>query len=66
MTPLLVAVGAAVGATLRFWVGHHLDGRTHWGTLAVNVAGSFVLGSSSAPHPPTPPRRCSAPASAAA
>ena len=44
MTPLLVAIGAAVGATLRFWVGYHLDGRTHWGTLAVNVAGSFVLG----------------------
>ena len=30
--------------TLRFWVGHHLDGRTPWGTLLVNVAGSFVLG----------------------
>ena len=44
MTPLLVAVGAALGATLRFWVAHHLDGRTPWGTLAVNVGGSFVLG----------------------
>jgi CrcB protein len=44
VTPLLVAVGAALGATLRFWVGHHLDERTPWGTLAVNVAGSFVLG----------------------
>ena len=44
MTPLLVAAGAALGATLRFWVAHHLDGRTPWGTLAVNVAGSFVLG----------------------
>ena len=44
MTPLLVALGAAVGATLRFWVSHHLDGRVHWGTLLVNVAGSFVLG----------------------
>ncbi len=44
MTPLLVALGAAVGATARFWVAHHLDGRTPWGTLVVNVAGSLVLG----------------------
>ena len=44
MTPLLVALGAALGAVTRFWVGHHLDGRTPWGTLLVNVAGSFVLG----------------------
>ena len=33
-----------VGAAPRFWVAHHLDGRTPWGTLLVNVAGSFVLG----------------------
>ena len=44
MTPLLVAAGAALGATLRFWVAHHLDDRTPWGTFAVNVTGSFVLG----------------------
>ena len=44
MTALLVAVGAACGATLRFWVAHHLDARTPWGTLLVNVAGSLVLG----------------------
>ena len=44
MTPLLVALGAAVGATLRFWVAHHLDDRWPTGTLLVNVAGSFVLG----------------------
>lgn len=44
MTPLLVAAGAALGAALRFWVAHHLDDRTPWGTLVVNVAGSFVLG----------------------
>ncbi len=44
MTPLLVAAGAGLGALLRFWVAHHLDGRTPWGTLLVNVAGSFVLG----------------------
>ena len=44
MTPLLVAMGAAIGATLRFWVGHHLDDRWPTGTLLVNVAGCFVLG----------------------
>lgn len=44
MTPLLVALGAALGAATRFWVAHHLDGRTPWGTVLVNVAGSFVLG----------------------
>ena len=44
MTPLLVAVGAAIGATLRFHVAHRLDGRFPRGTLLVNVAGSFVLG----------------------
>jgi CrcB protein len=44
VTPVLVALGAAFGATLRFWVAHHLDGRFPRGTLLVNVAGSFVLG----------------------
>jgi CrcB protein len=44
MTPLLVVVGAAVGAPLRFVLGRLLDGRVHWGTLAVNLVGSFVLG----------------------
>jgi fluoride exporter len=44
VTPLLVAIGAAAGATLRFHVAHRLDGRFPRGTLLVNVAGSFVLG----------------------
>ena len=44
MTALLVALGASVGAPLRFLVGLWLDRRLHWGTLAVNLAGSFVLG----------------------
>jgi CrcB protein len=44
VTPLLVALGASVGAALRFWIGHHLDTRAPSGTLLVNVAGSFVLG----------------------
>ncbi|WP_372729789.1 CrcB family protein [Nocardioides sp.] len=44
MTPLVVALGAAVGAPLRFLAGHWLDGRFPWGTLLVNVVGSFLLG----------------------
>ncbi|MGL5860097.1 MAG: fluoride efflux transporter FluC [Phycicoccus sp.] len=45
---VLVAIGAAVGAPLRYLVGHVL--RERWGataasgTLVVNVVGSFVLG----------------------
>ncbi len=44
MTGLLVALGAAMGAALRYLVGVGLDRRLHWGTLAVNLAGSCVLG----------------------
>ena len=44
MTGLLVALGAAVGAPLRYLAGHWLDRRLHWGTLLVNVVGSAVLG----------------------
>ena len=45
---LLVALGAAVGAPLRYltnhWVRQHLGGTPAAGTLVVNVVGSFVLG----------------------
>ncbi|QLQ11550.1 MAG: CrcB family protein [Nocardioidaceae bacterium] len=44
MTALLVALGAAVGAGLRFAVATRLDRQLPWGTLLVNVFGSFVLG----------------------
>ncbi|MEP9363423.1 CrcB family protein [Nocardioides sp. CN2-186] len=44
MTPLLVMIGAAVGAGLRFEVASRLDGRFPTGTFVVNVAGSFLLG----------------------
>lgn len=48
MTALLVALGAAVGAPLRYLAGRVLDGRPHqgtpWGTLTVNLLGSAVLG----------------------
>lgn len=48
MTWLLVLLGAAVGAPLRFvvdrWAREHTRAGTILGTLAVNVVGSFVLG----------------------
>jgi fluoride exporter len=44
VTLLLVALGGAVGAASRFLVAHHLDARVPWGTLLVNVVGSFLLG----------------------
>lgn len=44
MTALLVALGAAVGAPLRYVVAHLLDGRWPTGTLVVNVLGSGLFG----------------------
>ena len=44
MTGLLVALGAAVGAPVRYLAGHVLDARLHWGTLLVNLVGSALLG----------------------
>lgn len=47
MTWLLVAAGAAVGAPARFLIDAALRrrrGRFPWGTLLVNVSGSFALG----------------------
>jgi fluoride exporter len=44
VTALLVALGAAVGAPLRFAIASRLDGRAHVGTFVVNVSGSFLLG----------------------
>jgi CrcB protein len=41
---LCVAAGAAAGAPLRFALGRRYDEALPWGTLAVNVAASFVLG----------------------
>lgn len=43
MIPLLVVLGAAVGAPLRHLVHRALRG-SPWGTFAVNVAGSALLG----------------------
>lgn len=48
MTFLLIALGGAVGAPLRYLVDRTVQLRTDsvfpWGTLTVNVVGSFVLG----------------------
>ncbi|WP_367131110.1 CrcB family protein [Saccharothrix sp. HUAS TT1] len=44
MTVLLVFVGAAVGAVLRYATGRLLRRSFPWATLVVNALGSFVLG----------------------
>ncbi len=48
MTALLVALGAAVGAPLRYLTDRAVQARHDslfpWGTFAVNVLGSFILG----------------------
>jgi CrcB protein len=44
VTWLLVALGAAVGAPLRYVTGHLLDSRFHRGTILVNWVGSLLLG----------------------
>lgn len=44
MTVLLVALGGALGAPLRFCLASWLDDDLPYGTFAVNVAGSFLLG----------------------
>ena len=33
-----------MGAPLRYLTAHFLDGRLPWGTILVNVSGSFLLG----------------------
>ena len=43
-TWLLVALGAAVGAPLRYVAGHLVDGRLPRGTILVNWVGSLLLG----------------------
>ncbi|MFP5335026.1 MAG: fluoride efflux transporter CrcB [Actinomycetes bacterium] len=54
MTALLVVAGAAVGAPCRYLVDRAVQARVDavlpWGTLAVNVAGSLLLGLLLAAH----------------
>lgn len=38
-----VALGAAMGAPARYLTAHYLDRGWHYGTLAINVVGSFIL-----------------------
>jgi len=45
---LLVALGAAVGAPLRWWCDRTLDRYWPTGTLLVNVVGSALVGASAA------------------
>jgi fluoride exporter len=60
MITLLVAVGAAVGAPLRYLLDRAVQARHDslfpWGTFAVNAAGSFILGglATTGLHTPTP------------
>lgn len=48
MTVLLVFLGGAVGAPIRFLIDRHIQQRHDsvfpWGTLTVNLIGSLVLG----------------------
>ncbi|WP_127502813.1 fluoride efflux transporter CrcB [Actinoplanes solisilvae] len=48
MTILLVMIGGAVGAPLRYLTDRFVQNRQHskfpWGTFTANMAGSFILG----------------------
>ncbi len=48
MSYIWVAIGSAIGGVARFWcsgVAARLFGETFpWGTIIVNVAGSFMIG----------------------
>jgi CrcB protein len=48
MTLVFIAVGGAAGAVSRYllqgWVQELTGGRFPWGTFAVNISGSFLLG----------------------
>jgi fluoride exporter len=48
MRYLMVGIGGAAGSILRFWastyIGGRIGGRFPYGTFAVNVSGSFLVG----------------------
>jgi len=48
VTVLAISLGAILGANLRYflgaWIAERTPGAFPWGTLAINVAGSFALG----------------------
>ena len=41
---LLIALGGALGTVLRYFIGTHVGGAFPWGTLLINVSGSFLIG----------------------
>ncbi|NFV79358.1 fluoride efflux transporter CrcB [Magnetospirillum aberrantis] len=48
MTYLFVAIGSALGGTLRYWLSGLIAGAVGqtfpWGTLVINITGSFAIG----------------------
>lgn len=48
MTYVLIAIGSALGGMGRYWFGGLIDSRIGetfpWGTIIVNVTGSFAIG----------------------
>ena len=48
MAIVMVAFGGAAGSVLRYlvglWVTRAMGGGFPWGTLLINVAGSFIIG----------------------
>lgn len=48
MLYLLIALGGALGSVARFWLGNLIAEQVHsgfpWGTLVVNITGSFAIG----------------------
>jgi CrcB protein len=48
VTLLLVGVGGFIGAVARYlvdgWIARATEGAFPWGTLAINVSGTFLLG----------------------
>lgn len=45
---LYIAAGGALGSVARYWMAGAIDGRLNmgfpWGTVLVNIAGSFAIG----------------------
>lgn len=45
---LYIAAGGALGSIARYWMAGAIDGRLNtnfpWGTMLVNIAGSFAIG----------------------
>ena len=48
MTALWIAAGGAIGTLLRYWINLFITARLGevlpWGTIAINISGSFLIG----------------------